>query len=366
MVRKIFISYRREDDPGFTHALRERLESELPANDLFMDADIEAGHDFVAVLNRAVAACDVLLAVIGPRWSELLAARGGDLDDFVVIEIKAALDQGKRVIPVLVGAAAMPRADTLPVSIRALARLQAVILRPDRFRNDCHSLVTALKEHLASVERAPAARAEAERTAAEAKQRRRGSIGKIGSMGPILLGAIITGLIALLFAYVGKHYFGLPSFSWATISIDAPKKKSPEVEDQERRAVEAQKRHEEQLAAAKRQEERARAEAEATKRKLEAARVAAELEATQRHMREAAEAEANKRRLESERAAQELEAAQRRRREAAEAERLARARRIQEWRDANGGCDPPLRKQCMTIGSSGGGPRQVLGCTCVN
>lgn len=50
----------------------------------------------------------MLLAIIGPRGAELLAARAGDPDDFVAIEIKAALDQGKRVIPVLVGAAAFP------------------------------------------------------------------------------------------------------------------------------------------------------------------------------------------------------------------------------------------------------------------
>jgi hypothetical protein len=185
-------------------------------------------------------------------------------------------------------------------------------------------------------------------------------------MGKIIVGAIITGLVGLAFAYIGKHYFGLSSFSWVTINIDLPAKKPTASQEEERRAAEARRKHEEALAAAKRQEERARADTEANRRKLEAARGAEELEAAQRRMREAAEAEANRRRLEAARAAEELEAAQRRRREAAEADRLARARRIKEWRDANGGCDPPLRKQCMTIGSSGGGPRQVLGCTCVN
>jgi len=45
MAGKIFINYRRGDDPGFTHALHERLESEFPADDLFMDADLKAGND---------------------------------------------------------------------------------------------------------------------------------------------------------------------------------------------------------------------------------------------------------------------------------------------------------------------------------
>src|SRR5215470_13185793 len=105
MPGKIFINYRRDDDPGFTQALYQRLEDEFAAGDLFMDVEghIKPGDDFVDVLNAQVAAADVLLTIIGPRWTELLAARAGDPDDFETIEIKAALEQGKRVIPVLVG-----------------------------------------------------------------------------------------------------------------------------------------------------------------------------------------------------------------------------------------------------------------------
>ena len=107
MVGKIFLNYRRGDDPGYTQALYQRLEVEFATGDLFMDVEgqIRPGDDFVDVLGRQVAACDILLAVIGPRWQELLAAHDGISDDFVVIEILAALTQGKRVIPVLVGGA---------------------------------------------------------------------------------------------------------------------------------------------------------------------------------------------------------------------------------------------------------------------
>jgi hypothetical protein len=148
---KIFINYRRGDDPGYTQALYQRLEAEFAADALFMDVEghIKPGDDFIEVLNEQVAAADVLLAVIGPRWDELLSARTGDPDDFVVVEIKAALDRGKRVIPVLVGGAGMPRADALPEPIRALARRNAVGLRPERFKTDCQGLVSALEEQLA-------------------------------------------------------------------------------------------------------------------------------------------------------------------------------------------------------------------------
>ena len=168
LAGKIFINYRRGDDPGITRALYDHLEDEFAAGDLLMDVEghIKPGDDFVEVLNTQVAAADVVLVVIGPRWADLLAARDGD--DFVGIEIKAALDQGKRVIPVLVGDANMPRADALPEAIRSLARRNAVGLRPERFRADCQGLVSALKESLAAAEQERAARTEAERKAAAA------------------------------------------------------------------------------------------------------------------------------------------------------------------------------------------------------
>jgi formylglycine-generating enzyme required for sulfatase activity len=173
MGGKIFINYRRNDDPGFTQALYQRLEDDFASEDLFMDVEgqIRPGDDFVEVLNAKVSAADVMLVVIGPRWADLFAAHQGGRDDFVVIEIKAALDRGKRVIPVLVGGADMPRVDALPEGIRPLVRRNAVGLRPERFRGDCQGLVTALKESLAAAEKERAARTEAERKAAEAARR---------------------------------------------------------------------------------------------------------------------------------------------------------------------------------------------------
>ena len=81
MAGKIFINYRRDDDPGYTQALYQRLEDEFGSADLFMDIEgsIKPGDDFVAVLSTQVDACEVMLAVIGPRWSELLADRGSAL-----------------------------------------------------------------------------------------------------------------------------------------------------------------------------------------------------------------------------------------------------------------------------------------------
>jgi hypothetical protein len=93
---KIFISYRRDDDPGFAHALYLRLEQEFASGDLFMDVEghIKPGDDFVKVLNDQVAQCDVLLAIIGEEWVNLRDDEGkrrlDKPDDLVRIEVAAA------------------------------------------------------------------------------------------------------------------------------------------------------------------------------------------------------------------------------------------------------------------------------------
>ena len=176
---KIFISYRRDDDPGFALLVNERLEQEFGGANLFMDVEgqIKPGDDFVKVINDQVAQCDVLLAIIGERW---IGARDADGNrrlekesDFVRIEIASALTLGKRVIPVLVNKAEMPRADELPESLKLLARRNAVAIRPTRFKADSQGLVKALKDALAAAELERAAKTEAERKAAEEERKRR-------------------------------------------------------------------------------------------------------------------------------------------------------------------------------------------------
>ena len=69
MAGKIFINYRRDDSIGMAGRLHDRLAQTFGRDKLFMDVDhIPAGVDFVAHLNNQVAACDVVLVVIGPNW----------------------------------------------------------------------------------------------------------------------------------------------------------------------------------------------------------------------------------------------------------------------------------------------------------
>ena len=152
-MANIFISYRRGDDPGNTGRLFDRLQEAFKPEQLFMDVDsIEPGLDFVHVLGEKVAQCDVLIAVIGKGWLDARDAAGArrlnNPEDFVRVEIESALNQGKRVIPVLVGEARMPQSDELPESIKPLARRNAVRLTHERFRADAEGLVKALRQTL--------------------------------------------------------------------------------------------------------------------------------------------------------------------------------------------------------------------------
>ncbi len=178
MTGKIFINYRRGDDPGNTGRLFDRLQDVFPSAQLFMDVDnIAPGLDFVRVLNERVAECDILLAVIGKTWTNACDAAGtrrlDDPDDFVRIEIESALTQGKRVIPVLVGEAHMPRPEDLPESLQALARRNAVRLTHERFRADTQGLIKALQQSLEEIETQRREQAEAVRRAQLEEERRR-------------------------------------------------------------------------------------------------------------------------------------------------------------------------------------------------
>jgi hypothetical protein len=153
MAGKIFINYRRGDDPGYTGRLFDRLQDAFAPEQLFLDVDnIAPGLDFARVIEERVADCDVMLAIIGKSWIDARDAAGNrrlDLpDDFVRLEIASALTQEKRVIPILVADAQMPRADELPEDLRPLARRNAVRLTHERFRSDVQGLVAALESAL--------------------------------------------------------------------------------------------------------------------------------------------------------------------------------------------------------------------------
>jgi len=110
---KIFISYRREDEPGEVRSIHDRLAQAFGSDAIFMDVDsLVAGVHFGKELEAALDKCAAFIAIIGPKWQELLDKhRGQGEDDFVVAEISSVLKRNILVVPLLVRGAKLPRSD---------------------------------------------------------------------------------------------------------------------------------------------------------------------------------------------------------------------------------------------------------------
>lgn len=152
----IFISYRRDDGAGWAGRMAADLRREFPANSVFHDiGSIALGEDFVEATQRSLAGCAVVIVVIGPRWLDMRDEAGlrrlDDPDDLVRLEIEESLRRsGLKVVPVLVGGAAMPKGAALPESVRPLARRHAHEITDRRWEFDFSQLVVALRQMLPS------------------------------------------------------------------------------------------------------------------------------------------------------------------------------------------------------------------------
>ncbi len=148
---KIFLSYRHDDllVRGTIPRIHERLEAEFGENNIFMDFDaIPPGRDFREVLTEAVSQTNVVLALIGPQWTEIMIQRLDDPRDFVQVELEAALERNVPIIPILVGHNQMPLESQLPTKIARIVYHQAMPMDPSRdYEAHMTRLVTDLRSH---------------------------------------------------------------------------------------------------------------------------------------------------------------------------------------------------------------------------
>ena len=242
MPGNIFINYRRDDSSGVAGRLHDSLAPKFGRDKLFMDVDnIPVGRDFEDYLNSQVAACDAMLAIIGPNWltakDEAGQRRLDSPNDFIVIEIGAALARNIPVVPVLVDGARMPKASELPDSLKPLARRQAIEIRHANFNSDAEGLVKRLREALGY----------------DSAERRWGVRVAIG----------VTALAVLLL-------IGWGGYAWFRHTVERGIQQAELKREQEQKAAEAKAQRKADAAEQERQA-RAAADAEA-KRKTEAER----------------------------------------------------------------------------------------------
>lgn len=127
---KIFISYRRKDSDYPAQQIYKDLTEYFGSESVIFDVDnIPLGTDFRKFLDKQISACDILLAVIGDHWIDLLKQKLGDPEDFVRIEIQTALENKIPIVPILVGNASVPNKNDLPPELAELTYMQAAEVR---------------------------------------------------------------------------------------------------------------------------------------------------------------------------------------------------------------------------------------------
>jgi TIR domain len=139
---RIFVSYRRADTRGYAGWLSYCLEERYGRDNVFRDVDsLEPGVPFMDAIEKWIKKADVVLCVMGEKWSTITDAAGNRrldaADDPVRAEVATALKRkGKRTIPVLIEGSRMPTPSELPEDIRALTDLNGHVLSDARWRDD--------------------------------------------------------------------------------------------------------------------------------------------------------------------------------------------------------------------------------------
>ena len=155
---QIFLSYRRTDVGGHAGRLTDALTRRLGAKSVFQDVTaIAPGQEFTVAIDRALDACDAVLAVIGPGWLTASTPQGNrrltEPGDYVRTELARALERKVRVVPVLVGGSSLPAATDLPDDLQGLLRRQGVVLHDETWHRDVDGLVRLLRGEPAEPDR---------------------------------------------------------------------------------------------------------------------------------------------------------------------------------------------------------------------
>lgn len=143
---RVFISYRRGDSKHEAKQLYDAFARQMPRDEVFWDIDsIPAGTDFSLFLKAKVDECEILLALIGPDWINVVdpttkKRRLDDPNDYVRLEIGRALARNVRVVPVLIDNAPLPSPDQLPEELKNLALRNAEFINFRSFDRDVQHL----------------------------------------------------------------------------------------------------------------------------------------------------------------------------------------------------------------------------------
>lgn len=150
-MTRIFINFRNGDGDWAAKLVKDSLSRRFGNESVFLSNDsIPLAARFPDVLTESAQTCDVMLALVGPRW----LGGGGPVDrsplfadsDWVRREIATALAAGRPVAAVRLDGARRLIADDLPSDIRELAARQDITLDRRSYDTDIARLEEQLME----------------------------------------------------------------------------------------------------------------------------------------------------------------------------------------------------------------------------
>jgi hypothetical protein len=98
---------------------------------------------------------DVLIAIIGPQWVDLLRERlsHADEEDYVQLEIRLALEEGKLIAPICIKGAGVPRLADLPPELRPMLEYNMAHLNSGRsFLDNIELIMDAVERELVQLD----------------------------------------------------------------------------------------------------------------------------------------------------------------------------------------------------------------------
>ncbi len=148
-MNEVFICYRRDDSVYVCDRIYSALVNKPGIDYVFRDINSIGPGNWCMQLDEALERCNVLLAVMGKRWlthTDEHGTRSIDIpEDYVVKELKTALDSTILVIPVLLEDIHPPKINELPGEIAELPNQLAYKLRPgDDFDNDMTKVINRI------------------------------------------------------------------------------------------------------------------------------------------------------------------------------------------------------------------------------
>lgn len=146
--KKIFLSYRRDDRPGYVARLKDELEKAFGPENVFRDVEsISGGSQWKNVIEENLRRSAALILIIGPRWGEIWEQRRSDPENYVALELQRAKEFKIPIIPVSLNNAHIPEdIDISPVEWLREMQIHDISDVQSRWKYDIQGLINILDQ----------------------------------------------------------------------------------------------------------------------------------------------------------------------------------------------------------------------------